>query len=124
MRNHAPPAPPPTPPPPTPPTARVTLSAVFIQTDEADQVQFAVSFRRSTKYSMPDTDDEGSVADSVADTGGVPMATADTRGGDEDTKVKLKEVQETWWSGISRWRRSIWRPARFWCRNVERRDVL
>lgn len=91
----------------------MTLFAVFILIDEADQVQFAASFRRSTKYSMPDTDDEGSVADSVADTGGMTMTTADTRGGDGETKVKLKYAQETWWSGISRCRCSMWGPARF-----------
>ena len=41
--------------------------------------------RRSTKYSMPDTDDEGSVADNASDAGGA--AGVNVRGSDEGFKV-------------------------------------
>lgn len=47
---------------------------------------------------MPDTDDEGSVADSVADTGGATMAAGDTRGGDEDNMKVGRRSNETWYS--------------------------
>lgn len=52
--------------------------------------------RRSTKYSMPDTDDEGSVADNASDAGGITGNMAATAGGRGDGTT---QVQVGSWGG-------------------------
>lgn len=66
-----------------------TLSRVGlgIYYTKAGQERSASAARRSTRLAMPDTDDEGSVADNASDAGG-PRMDAITRGTDDETKVR------------------------------------
>lgn len=52
------------------------------------QERSASGGRRSTRLAMPDTDDEGSVADNASDAGGARLD-AITRGADGETKVHV-----------------------------------
>lgn len=62
-------------------------AAAWAKNRTAGQTRSASAGRRSTKLAMPDTDDEGSVADNASDAGGSRLA-ANSRGAGEEVKVR------------------------------------